>query len=376
MGNNNQVRWKDLLFRAILPYCALTLWATIPAAGQKLVQNPEKPLSKNAGRTIILKEVMRIRDDGKETIFRGPYDLQVGEDGAIYFYDDFVLHKHDENGKFVAKMVRPGQGPGEASMRTSAVIMKDKIIVLAISPPKFMVFGRAGRLLEEVKTDVIHTYGHFGLGGKMWIFRLIMPPLDKRPANGGEMDVPINLEEFSPDLKEIKKIVEFPRRFYFVNQGIWYEWVNFGYAVREPDQIFVHHTSEYRIVQFNLSKKVIERIFSRKYKRVVVAEDRLAKKPQGYTLPSRKYYDDIRTLLVKGDRLWAVTSTKDAGKNRLVDVFDKDGRYIDCFYLKFPGGFAERYINPGFIVVRGDFLYTIDENAEGFKSIGKYKIEG
>jgi len=118
-------------------------------------------LSKSAGRTIILKEVMRIRDDGKETIFRGPYDLQVGEDGAIYFYDDFVLHKYDENGRFVAKMVRPGQGPGEASMRTTAVIMKDKIIVLAISPPKFMVFDRAGRLLEEVKIDVIHTDGRF-----------------------------------------------------------------------------------------------------------------------------------------------------------------------------------------------------------------------
>ena len=200
MGNNNEVHLKGLLFRAILPYCALTLWMTISAAGQQLVQNPEKPLSKDAGRMIILKEVMRIRDDGKETIFRGPYDLQVGEDGAIYFYDDFVLHKYDENGKFVAKMVRPGQGPGEASMRTTAVITKDKIIVLAISPPKFMVFDRAGRLLEEVKTDVIHTDGHFGLGGKMWIFRLIMPPLDKRPANGGEMDVPINLEEFSPDL--------------------------------------------------------------------------------------------------------------------------------------------------------------------------------
>ena len=82
MGNNNEVRLKGLLFRAILPYCALTLWATISAAGQQFVQNPEKPLSKNAGRTIILKEVMRIRDDGKETIFRGPYDLQVGEDSG------------------------------------------------------------------------------------------------------------------------------------------------------------------------------------------------------------------------------------------------------------------------------------------------------
>lgn len=58
-----------------------------------------------------------------------------------------------------------------------------------------------------------------------------------------------------------------------------------------------------------------------------------------------------------------------------VDVFDKDGRFVDCFYLKFPGGFAERYIYPGFIVLGGDFVFTIDEDIEGFKSIGKYKIE-
>ena len=70
-----------------------------------------------------------------------------------------------------------------------------------------------------------------------------------------------------------------------------------------------------------------------------------------------------------------MTSTKDTEKKRLVDVFDKDGRYVDCFYLKFPGGFTERNILPGRIAVRGDFLYMIDEDAEGFKSIGKYKIE-
>ena len=354
---------------------AVCLLAANFGISQTDIKNPSKPLAKNAGRTIILREIMRIKDDGKETIFRGPSDLQIGEDGAIYFYDGLSLYEFDDNGKLMAAMVRSGQGPGEASMRTTSVIMNDKINTLSIAPPKFMVFDRSGRLLEEVKTDVIHNYGHFGLGGKMWIFRIMMPPGETRPANGGEMDVTINLEKFSLNLKEIEKVAEFPRRYYFVNQGMWYEWANFGWAMKEPSQLFVHHTSEYRIVQFNITKKAIERIFSREYSRVVRPEDPPPKIPQGYSIPSRKYYDDIRALLVHRDRLWAVTSTKDVEKNRLVDVFDKDGRYVDCFYLKFPGGFAERNILPGRIAVRGDFLYMIDEDLEGFKSIGKYKIE-
>lgn len=352
-----------------------SLSTATPVAGQQVVHNPEKPLAKNAARTIALKEVLRIKDDGKETNFRGPYDLHVGENGVIYFYDEFVLHEFDETGKLMAKMVKPGQGPGEAGMRTTAVIMKDKIIVLAISPPKLMVFDRAGRLLEEVKTDVMHTYGHFGLGGKMYVFRMDLPAFGQRPVNGGEIDVPITLAEFLPDFRKIKDIAEFPRRFYFVNQGIWYEWTGFGYALIEPDQICIHHTTEYKIIQFNMARNAVERIIDRKYKRINRPEDPPDKRPRGYALPYQKYYDDIRALLSRGDMLWAVTSTKNDQKNRLVDVFDKVGRYIDCFYLKFPDGFEERYFYQGRAALRGDFLYIVDTDLEGFKSIGKYRIE-
>ncbi|MBC7361741.1 MAG: hypothetical protein H5U06_05590 [Candidatus Aminicenantes bacterium] len=37
-----------------------------------------------------------------------------------------------------------------------------------------------------------------------------------------------------------------------------------------------------------------------------------------------------------GDLIWVITSTAEPGKGVLVDVFNGEGKYVDCFYLKFP----------------------------------------
>jgi hypothetical protein len=341
---------------------------------QVIVKNPATPLGKDYGRIVPLKEVLRIKDDGKDVNFRFPYDLLVGKNGDVLFYDNFVLYKFDKNGRRLASMVRSGQGPGEANMRTGAVVINDdRIQVLALAPPKIMIFDGAGRLQQEIKTEVLSNYGFSCLGGKSWIFRYPQIKPDGIPANGGEIDLPISLEELAPDFSHTTKAAEFPRRYFFVNRGSWYEWTGFGWAVKEPDHLYIHHTSEYRIAQFNTTSKTVERVFSREYSRVERPAESRESSP-GVKLPPRKYYDDILALLVAGDRLWAVTSTVDTEKNLLVDVFDPDGRYVDCFYLRFPGNFTRR-IYQGRVATDGIFLYTIDEAPDGFVSIGKYSLK-
>jgi hypothetical protein len=340
---------------------------------QIVVKNPAIPLGKDHGRIVQLKEVLRIKDDGRDVNFKFPYDLLMGKNGEILFYDNFILYLFDKNGRRLASMVQSGQGPGEANMRTGAVVMNDNVQVLALAPPKIMIFDAAGHLLQEMKTEVLSNYGYFGLGGKSWIFRFPQINRDGIPANGGEIDLPISLEELAPDFSHTIKAAEFPRRYYFVNRGMWYEWAGFGWASKEPDHLYIHNTSEYRIAQFNTTRKAVERIFSREYSRVERPTESRESSP-GVKLPPRKYYDDILALLIAGDRLWAVTSTVDTEKNLLVDVFDPDGRYVDCFYLRFPGSFTRR-IYPGRIATDGTYLYTIDEAPDGFMSIGKYSLK-
>jgi hypothetical protein len=297
----------------------------------------------------------------------------TGKRGEILVYDNFVLYKFDKDGHRQAAMVRSGQGPGEASMRTGAVVMNDRIHVLALAPPKIMIFDETGQLLNEVKTEALSNYGFLGFAGKSWIFRF--PHIDpaKIPANGGEVDLPISLEEFAADFSHTIKAAEFSRRYYFVNRGMWYEWAGFGWAAKEPDRLYVHHTSAYRIDEFDATGKKVVRTFSREYPRIERPKESREAGP-GIKLPPRIYYDDILALLVKGDNLWAVTSTVDSDKNRLVDVFDPNGRYVDRFYLRFPGSFTQR-IYPGRIAIDGNFIYSIDEAPDGFLSIGKYTME-
>ena len=110
-------------------------------SAQEIIENPKKPLNKNAGQIVQLEEVMRIRDNGNKVIFRGPYDLKIGPDNGIYFYDNWMLHKFDEKGRFVFKIVQQGQGPAEANNRTYYFFFNDEIQVYAKSPPKIMRFN-------------------------------------------------------------------------------------------------------------------------------------------------------------------------------------------------------------------------------------------
>jgi len=123
----NKMKQFTLLFLIIL--IGITAFAINEE--KQIIENPKDPSSKDVGRIVQLKEIMRIEDDGEQLIFRGPYDLQIGTDGSIYFYDSWRLYKFDSEGKFIFGIIKQGQEPGEASLRTSYFLKssnKDKII--------------------------------------------------------------------------------------------------------------------------------------------------------------------------------------------------------------------------------------------------------
>jgi len=89
-----------------------------PAAGlsQTRVDNPGRALSKNAGRTVQLEEVLRIRDDGEAAIFKSPRFFKLGPDGSLHFVDFAEgdrIYRYSAEGRLVRKLLKTGQGPGE-----------------------------------------------------------------------------------------------------------------------------------------------------------------------------------------------------------------------------------------------------------------------
>ena len=68
--------------------------------------------------------------------------------------------------------------------------------------------------------------------------------------------------------------------------------------------------------------------FSRAYPKVPHVEERLgARFSQKNGSPKIEFESDVNDLFPVADRLWVVTSTDDKAKGRLIDVFDKDGRF-------------------------------------------------
>jgi hypothetical protein len=89
-----------------------------------------------------------------------------------------------------------------------------------------------------------------------------------------------------------------------------------------------------------------------------------------------KFHNDLCRLLWRNDRLWAVTSTFDPKKGILVDVFNREGQYVDNFYLPI---FKIRRNNPQYfapMAIWGNYLYLLEADEDDIISLIKYEIVG
>ena len=127
----------------------LTLFPGTQVTGmaQTRVDNPGRALAKNAGRIVKVEEVLRIRDDGEDAVFKVLRGLVLGTDDSLYFMDHGEgprLYRYGPEGKLVFKLLKTGQGPGEAQNASNFLVAGDRIRVLAWIPPKIMDFGLDG----------------------------------------------------------------------------------------------------------------------------------------------------------------------------------------------------------------------------------------
>ena len=84
-------------------------------SSQTIIDNPDQPAAKNAGRTVPLQEVLRIKDEGKGYFFKLPWLLDAAADGSIFVQDGLALYEFTPDGRFKKNLVKTGQGPGEIS---------------------------------------------------------------------------------------------------------------------------------------------------------------------------------------------------------------------------------------------------------------------
>lgn len=361
--------------RVIIVFAAVFALVSV-SRSQQIVENPAKPTSKNAGRVVKLERLLSIKDAGPDTPFRGPYDLQIGNDGSIYFYDNFEFFRFSPEGKLIFRIIRPGQGPGEASMRTAALVTDDGVIIQAGSPPKIMLFDLSGHLKDEKRLESTQVFDDLFISAKS-IFGLIQGrPPEPADIKEGYLDVPAWLYEISADFHNQVKKTSFPIQNYILQSGgVGWPRASLDFALKDDEALFVSHTADYAISKCNLRSGRIEKIFKRKYARVKLPQEKEPpKRPGMLEAPPYHYYYDIGKLLVYKDLLWVVTSTRDSHQSRLVDVYDMNGKYIDNFYLQYPESISHPSFAGRKVAILGDNLFSIDEEKDGTMSVNKYRI--
>lgn len=363
----------------------LTALTVIPVAAraQTRIDNPRRALAKDAGRIVQLEEVLRIRDDGDRVIFKVPRDFALGPDGSLHFYDiaeGVRLYRFGPDGKLVFKTMKTGQGPGECLAGANFVIDGDSIRIQAWNPPKIMEFGLDGRYRSEIPTESTKGLRFlFLVDGRLYGLRDEIPYSDAI-AKTGLVETPYRLYEFSSDLKTWKKLNDFPVRHSIrkdpAGRPSWIRLDMIEAAAGGP-YVYIVHAAEYRIDQFDLRTGRVERVFGRAYdRRRLEAEGDEDLEPGTKLEPddSEAPSFDVLEIHAVGDRLWAFTSTmSDRGNDRVVDIFDAEGRFVDSVVLAYPDRTLRHNYTKSLVTADG-ILYVAEQDREGLVSIGQYRV--
>jgi hypothetical protein len=349
--------------------------------GQTLVENPKRPPNKNAGRIVPLDEVLRIRDNGDEAVFRSPQQLSLGDDGSLYFLDYAVgtnLYCYGPDGKLVFKALKSGQGPGECKYPSGYFFDGNTIRVPAWIPPKIMDFSLGGRYLKEAKIEE-DTHGLWFLGtaeGKIYgirdeVFR------SSAFSSSGIFSITNLVYEISSNFKTWKKLFEFPVRMVIKRRtAVRQDMID---ATIRGKFLYILHTAEYRVVKYDLRAAKVDRIITRAYDRVKASSSREVNtdpETRGIDFPSDPYLFDIREIHAVGENLWIFTSVyKPNGDDQQVDVFDATGRFIDNFFLRFPTSERNHTIVRRKALIADDgYIFIPEQEEDGLVTIGKYKM--
>jgi len=360
--------------KSVLLLSFLFIFTSIILA-QTIIENPEKPLSKNAGRVIKLKEVLRITDEEGKFYFSSPWDIKAAKDGSIFVYEPDKLYRFNANGKFVTNLYKKGEGPGELNQNlTDIVIGEDEIILASSNMYKIIRLDMQGNLVQDIRPE--WTFSNLlGYWNGTYYFSQYERKRFERISGLRER----NLKLCAASSKETGKVtptsIVFPitisvsignRRSSKVTSSR--ETICRLHTVSESNRfVYLFHTPEYLVKLLDLEKIEIVRSFRREYERVT----RVPSEKRG--TPRPEFHNDIYRLAIHKNNLWVITSTVDKDKGILVDVFSREGKYLDNFYLPLRNIKRDDYLYAPLAVYK-DFLYVIEIGEDELISVAKYEI--
>jgi hypothetical protein len=339
--------------------------------GTTIVKNPKDPIYDDS--VLELKEDLVIKGRGEieDQMFQSINTLDVDKEGQFYILDEQAanIKVFDQNGDFKKTIGRKGQGPGEFGLPISLFISpQDQIIVNDMGQRKIQYFDKEGNYLKE-----------FSIADKFLFFGPMV-------TSNGELIVTYTIPEEEPTTVLQKLSPQFEPVFTFtslsldpppkINIFVARSLTSLRWALTYDDKIIWADIKnpEYELHILSPDGKS-ERIITREYDPIpITSEDKKTlidttfgnnpseqwdiKFPNHFPPFSGFSFNDTGHLFVKRYE----KETMDGG--HVYDIFDGEGKYLAQTRLK---------MNP--MIWKKEYMYTIEEDEEGFKAIKRYKVQ-
>jgi len=337
-----------------------------PGSFGQVVENPAKPLAKDAGRVLALTEVWRITDDSGAFFFKFPRDLRVADDGSVFLHDVDQFLKFSAEGRFLKNLFRKGQGPGE--MPDSAFqyrIHGRDLFILGQNSERFWRADFEGRFLEQYDITKISDPAFMGVVPEGFLFlTFVWPP--RSEFTGKSVPVPQRVVLVARDGSGARDLLKFNRQFFLAPRAATYDLL---LIEPSPDgkAIYLYNGWDYLIEVLDAGTGAVLKKFNRRYpKSRIDWTDEQEKRRQTSGTPRYEFAPDVNSLFPTKEGLWVETSTEDKARGRLYDVFDRDGRFVDSFYL-----------GPGktLMTVQEGVVFCQEKNENDTIIIVKYRID-
>lgn len=344
----------------------------VEEGGVPVVQNPKEPI--HEGPVIELVEDLTIRgsEEDDEQMFQSINTMDVDEEGFIYILDEQAgnIKVFDSDGHFLKSIGKKGQGPGEFGLPISlALLPGNKIVVNDMGQRKLLFFDKGGNYLEQISlADKFLFLGPVITADGQMIAMHTVP--SEKPETF--------LNKFSPQLDPILTFtsvhIERPP---VADIFVAFHMSRLMWNVTPDGRVIWADIKDpaYLLHEHDLQGELIRKITKEFDPIPVTAEDRerLLDKAFGDN-PARDQWDvrfpdifpPLRGISCDDEgRLFVRRYEREEnGPGELYDIFDEDRRYVA----------SQRFsMNP--LIWKKGFMYAIEEDAEGFKMVKRYKVE-
>jgi hypothetical protein len=340
--------------------------------GVTIVKNPKEPIYD--GPILELTEDLAIKGSGEdeERMFQSIHTLDVDEDGTMYILDEQAgnIKVHDHTGSFVKTIGRKGQGPGEFGLPISLILTPEhNVVVNDLGQRKLLFFEKDGKYLKQIS-----------LADKF----LFLGPL---VTNDGHMiamhTVPSDkpetfLRKFSSELEPVLSFTSAylerpPAADIFValhlSRLMWNLAPN-GHVIwadiKNPDYLIYEHNLDGKLIRkttkefdpISVTAEDKEKLMDRAFGDNPTRDQWDVRFPDTFPPFKGFSFDDEGRLFVRRYQ------RDENNEGELFDIFDVERRYLACQRIE---------MNP--MIWKQSYMYTIDDDTEGFKVVKRYKVK-